>query len=62
MNDPKATITCMLTDGSVGLSTTFCCGEKIKSILIYEEVDRSITKFVPEPNKYNEGEEENDKI
>lgn len=61
MNDPKTTITCTLADGFVGLSTTFCCGEKIKSILVYEEADKSITKFVPEPNKYDEG-EENDKI
>jgi len=61
MDNPKITITCMLTNGSVGLSTTFCA-EKIKSILVYEEADRSITKFVPEPNKYAEGEDKNDKV
>lgn len=61
MNDPKTVMTCRLTDGSTGLSITYHGGRKIKSILVYEEVDRSLTVFVPEPNKYNEG-EENDKI
>ena len=61
MENPKITITCTLDDGSLGFSTTFF-GEKVKSILVYEEVNKSITKFVPEPNKYDEGEEENDKV